>query len=54
MIGLLALAFLVVPVAELYVLLQVTHEIGVPETILLLIAISVVGAWLARSPASAS
>jgi UPF0716 protein FxsA len=48
MIGLLALVFLVVPIAELYVLLQVTHQIGVPETILLLIAISVVGAWLAK------
>jgi UPF0716 protein FxsA len=48
MFGLLALLFLVVPIAELYVIVQVTHGIGVPETILLLIAISVVGAWLAK------
>jgi UPF0716 protein FxsA len=48
MLGLLALLFLVVPIAELYVIVQVTHGIGVPETILLLIAISVVGAWLAK------
>lgn len=48
MIGLLALLFLVVPIAELYVIVQVTHGIGVGDTILLLIGISVVGAWLAK------
>jgi UPF0716 protein FxsA len=48
MVGLLALLFLVVPIAELYVIVQVAHGIGVPETILLLIAISFVGAWLTR------
>lgn len=48
MIGLLALLFLVVPIAELYVIVQVAGGIGVPETILLLIGVSVVGAWLAR------
>lgn len=45
---LLALVFLVVPIAELYVIVQVAGGIGIPETILLLIGISVVGAWLAR------
>lgn len=44
----LALVFLVVPVAELYLIVQVAGGIGIPETILLLIAISFVGAWLAR------
>ena len=44
----LAVAFLVVPIVEIYVLLQVSHVIGVPETILLLIAISAAGAWLAK------
>ena len=48
MVLLLALVFLVVPIAELYVIVQVAGGIGVPETILLLIAISVIGAWLAR------
>ena len=48
MFVLLALVFLVVPIAELYVIVQVAGGIGIPETILLLIAISVVGAWLAR------
>jgi UPF0716 protein FxsA len=45
---LLALVFLVVPIAELYVIVQVSGAIGVPETILLLIAMSLLGAWLAR------
>lgn len=48
MIGLLALLFLVAPIVELYVIVQVSHGIGVPETILLLIAISIGGAWLAK------
>jgi UPF0716 protein FxsA len=45
---LLALLFLVVPIAELYLIVQVAGSIGIPETIVLLIAISVLGAWLAR------
>jgi UPF0716 protein FxsA len=45
---LLALVFLVVPIAELYVIVQVAGGIGIPETILLLIAISLLGAWLAK------
>src|SRR5688572_11218858 len=44
----LAVVFLVVPIVEIYVMLQVSHTIGVPETILLLIAISFLGAWLAK------
>ncbi len=48
MFVLLAVVFLVVPIAELYVIVQVAGGIGIPETILLLIAISVIGAWLAR------
>lgn len=45
---LLALLFLAVPIAELYVIIQVAHGVGVPETILLLIGISVAGAWLTK------
>ncbi len=48
MFVLLAVVFLVVPIAELYVIVQVAGGIGIPETILLLIGISFVGAWLAR------
>jgi UPF0716 protein FxsA len=47
-VAVLALLFLVVPFVELYVLIQVGHAIGAPETILLLIAVSVVGAWLVK------
>ena len=48
MLGLLVLLFLVVPIAELYVIVQVAGGIGIPETIGLLILVSVVGAWLAK------
>ena len=48
MFALLAVVFFVFPIVEIYVMLQVSHVIGVPETILLLIVISVVGAWLAK------
>src|SRR5688572_18378430 len=44
----LAVVFLVVPIVEIYVMLQVSGAIGVPETILLLIVVSVLGAWLAK------
>ena len=40
--------FLGVPFAELYVLLQVGHAIGVLNTLGLLILVSIVGAWLAK------
>jgi UPF0716 protein FxsA len=39
---------LVVPIAELVVLLRVADGIGIPETILLLLAVSAVGAWLCK------
>jgi len=45
---LLFLAFVVVPIAELYVLIQVGQLIGVLPTIVLLLVDSVVGAWLLR------
>lgn len=48
MFVLLFLVFLAVPIAELYLIVQVADGIGVPETILLLIGISFAGAWLAR------
>ena len=46
--ALLAVAFLVVPIVEIAVLLRVQREIGLPETIGLLIAVSVLGAFLVR------
>jgi UPF0716 protein FxsA len=45
---LLAVLFLAVPLAELYVLIQVGQVIGVLETLGLLVLISVIGAWLAK------
>jgi UPF0716 protein FxsA len=51
---LLFLLFIVVPILELYVLIQVGQAIGVWWTILLLIADSVVGTWLMRSQGRAA
>jgi len=47
-VPLLVLLFIAVPFAELYVLLQVGHAIGVFNTLGLLILVSVVGAWLSK------
>lgn len=46
---LLLVVFIVVPLVELYVLLQVGQEIGALNTIALLILDSMLGAWLLRS-----
>jgi UPF0716 protein FxsA len=46
--GLLFLAFLIVPIIEIYVLIQVGQVIGPWWTILLLIADSIFGSWLLR------
>ena len=43
-----ALLFLVVPIVELYVILQVAHAIGVLNTIGVLILDSIIGAWLMK------
>ena len=47
-VPLLALIFIGVPFAEIYVLLQVGHAIGILDTLALLILVSLVGAWLAK------
>lgn len=47
-LGLLLLAFLVVPLLELYVFVQVSSQIGFLPTVLWIVAISVVGAWLVK------
>jgi UPF0716 protein FxsA len=49
MLPLLVLLFVVVPIAELYVIIQVGQAIGVLPTIVLLLLDSLLGAWLARS-----
>lgn len=44
----LALLFLVIPIVELYVIIQVGQAFGALNTIALLIIISAVGAWLVK------
>ena len=44
----LVLLFIVVPLAELWVILQVGSAIGAPATIALLVADSILGSWLLR------
>lgn len=48
MAGLLVLLFIVVPVLEIYVIVQVGQVIGAWPTVLLLIFESLLGAWLIR------
>ncbi|MPY96071.1 MAG: FxsA family protein [Acidimicrobiia bacterium] len=48
MLPLLALLFIVLPVVELYLIVQVAQSVGVLETVGLLILIAVVGAWVVR------
>jgi UPF0716 protein FxsA len=45
----LVILFLVVPIVELYIIVQIASSVGIFETIGLLILVSVVGAWLVRS-----
>lgn len=44
----LLLAFVIVPIVELYVIVQVGQTIGVLETIALVVFMSVAGAWLMK------
>jgi UPF0716 protein FxsA len=44
----LALLFLVIPIAELYVIIQVAHAIGVFDTLGLLVLDSLLGGWLMK------
>ncbi len=46
--GWVALAFLVVPFVELFVLIQVGQVVGVWWTILIVVVISVLGSWLVK------
>jgi UPF0716 protein FxsA len=48
MLLVLALLFIVVPIVELAVIVQVAQVIGIGNTILLLIAMSVIGSWLCK------
>lgn len=48
MLAVLVLLFVVLPLAEIYVAVQVAHVIGGLDTILLLVIMSFFGAWLAK------
>ena len=48
MTGLLVLIFIVVPIIELAVIIQVGQALGVLNTIALLLLVSFVGAWLVK------
>jgi UPF0716 protein FxsA len=50
----LLLLFIVVPIAELYVIIQVGEAIGALPTIAILVADSVLGTWLLRSQGRAT
>lgn len=41
--------FLIVPVVELFVIMEVGRWIGVAETLLVLLSLSVLGAWLVKA-----
>jgi UPF0716 protein FxsA len=53
-IGVLVVILIAAPLAELWVILQVAQGIGVPETIGLLVLISVAGAWLLKQQGMAT
>ena len=48
MLGLLLLAFLVIPNVELYVFVQVADAIGFLPTLAWIVVISAVGAWVVK------
>jgi UPF0716 protein FxsA len=46
--ALMALAFIAVPIAEIWLIIQVGQTIGAWQTVVALVAISILGAWLVR------
>ena len=48
MVGVFVLLFVLAPLAELFVIIQVGHAIGAFNTIGLLLLISIAGAWLVK------
>tara|TARA_B100000965_G_scaffold9467_1_gene7309 strand:+ start:4575 stop:5084 length:510 start_codon:yes stop_codon:yes gene_type:complete len=49
MMLLLFLLFIIIPIAELYVIIKVAQNTGVFNSIILLILVSLIGAWLVRA-----
>jgi UPF0716 protein FxsA len=46
--ALLALAFITVPIAEIWLIIQIGQTVGAWQTVVALVAISILGAWLVR------
>lgn len=49
----LVLLLVVAPLVELYVIVQVAHQIGLLDSLVLLVVLSVLGAWLVRKVGTA-
>jgi UPF0716 protein FxsA len=54
MVAVLFVLLLVVPIAELYVIVQVADQIGIALTLVTLIAVSVAGTWLLKREGTAT
>ena len=48
MFGKLLFLFIAIPIAELYLFMTLGKEIGLPLTLLIIVATAVIGAWLTR------
>lgn len=48
MLGFLLLAFLVVPIVELYLFVEVSSSIGFGAALFWIVAVSIIGAWLVK------
>ncbi|MBL89464.1 MAG: membrane protein FxsA [Actinobacteria bacterium] len=48
MLLLLFVAFLIVPAIELYLIIEVSHQVGFGNTLIALVFISVIGAWMVK------
>ena len=48
MLLLLFAAFLIVPAIELYLIIEVSHQVGFGNTLIALVFISVIGAWMVK------
>ena len=54
MVALLLLLLIAVPIAELYVIVQVAQFIGVIPTLVVLVVVSILGAWLLKREGAAA
>lgn len=54
MAAVLLIALLIVPIVELYVIIQVADQIGIGFTIVALIAVSIAGTWLLKREGTAT